>query len=145
MNEINFELPTTDELDYINTELARFSRKQLPLTTGRTVSLNRVIKVDNQVVAGIKAQAQWQEILKISVLWVHADYRGRDYATALIQEVEQEAIRLGCHVSQLSTFEFQARGFYEKMGYQVFGIIENALQGHDRYFLSKRLKKEILL
>ena len=139
MNKIKFELPTTDELDFVNAELGRFSREQLPFLHGQSTSLNRVIKIDGQVVAGIKAQAQWQEILKISVLWVHADYRGQDYATALIQEVEQEAIKLGCHVSQLSTFEFQARGFYEKMGYQVCGTLENALQGHDRYFLSKRL------
>jgi ribosomal protein S18 acetylase RimI-like enzyme len=37
----------------------------------------------------------------------------------------------------LDTFSFQARGFYEKLGYTVFGEIENHPPGHSRFFLRK--------
>ncbi|MDD3371537.1 MAG: GNAT family N-acetyltransferase [Alphaproteobacteria bacterium] len=38
----------------------------------------------------------------------------------------------------LDTYAFQAKGFYEKQGYVVFGTIENAAGPHARYFLSKK-------
>ncbi len=39
----------------------------------------------------------------------------------------------------LDTLGFQARGFYEKMGFTMFGAIDNAAGPHARYFMSKRL------
>jgi hypothetical protein len=44
----------------------------------------------------------------------------------------------GCIGSFLDTFSFQARPFYEKQGYTVFGRIENFPKGHTRFLLSKR-------
>jgi hypothetical protein len=38
----------------------------------------------------------------------------------------------------LDTFSFQARPFYEKLGYEVFGQLEDYPRGHSRYFLQKR-------
>jgi len=38
----------------------------------------------------------------------------------------------------LDTYAFQAKGFYEKLGYVIFGTIENAAGPHARYFLSKK-------
>jgi hypothetical protein len=40
---------------------------------------------------------------------------------------------------QLSTFGFQARPFYEKMGYEVFATLEDCPVGHCEYFLRKQL------
>ncbi len=33
----------------------------------------------------------------------------------------------------------QARGFYEKLGYSVFGRLDDHPKGSARYFLNKRL------
>jgi GNAT superfamily N-acetyltransferase len=38
----------------------------------------------------------------------------------------------------LDTFAFQARPFYEKLGFSVFGEIENHPRGSSRFFLQKR-------
>ncbi len=48
--------------------------------------------------------------------------------------VEALASRLHAH---LDTFSFQARGFYEALGYEVFGRLEEYPPGHERYFLRK--------
>jgi hypothetical protein len=40
---------------------------------------------------------------------------------------------------QLSTFSFQARPFYEKLGYEVFATLEDCPVGHCEYFLRKQL------
>lgn len=56
-----------------------------------------------------------------------------------MQQAEEEAIRRGCHGSYLDTFDFQARGFNERLGYTVFGGLEDTPPGHTRYFLRKML------
>ena len=37
------------------------------------------------------------------------------------------------------TFSFQARPFYEKLGYRVFGTLENHPSGHQHYLMTKKL------
>ena len=39
----------------------------------------------------------------------------------------------------LDKFSFQARGFYEKLGYAVFGALEDYPIGHSRMFLRKTI------
>ncbi|MNY79590.1 hypothetical protein D3C86_2202840 [compost metagenome] len=39
----------------------------------------------------------------------------------------------------LSTFEWQARGFYLKQGYEEFGHIDNYIQGFQLVYLKKAL------
>jgi hypothetical protein len=43
-------------------------------------------------------------------------------------------------VAFLDTFSFQARPFYEKLGYHVFGMLENHPAGHQHYFMTKQLQ-----
>jgi hypothetical protein len=48
-------------------------------------------------------------------------------------------MRRGCVGVWLDTFSFQARGFYEKLGYRVFGEVADYPPGHTRHFLKKSL------
>jgi len=52
---------------------------------------------------------------------------------------EQEADRRGCIGVWVDTHSFQAPGFYERLGYSPFGVIEDYPPGHSRLFLQKRL------
>jgi GNAT superfamily N-acetyltransferase len=65
--------------------------------------------------------------------------RGQDLGTCLMLQAEQLARMRGCIGIWLDTFSFQALGFYKKLGYSVFGVIEDYPIGHQRLFLSKRL------
>jgi hypothetical protein len=51
----------------------------------------------------------------------------------------REAIRRGCRGAYLDTFSYQARPFYEKLGYAVFGTLDDYPPGHQRFFMRKRL------
>lgn len=80
-----------------------------------------------------------------ALAWLHVDLlavpeslRGQDVGTALMRRAEAIARERGCVGAWLDTFAFQARGFYEKLGYQVFGEISDHPVGSARYFLSKR-------
>ena len=55
---------------------------------------------------------------------------------------ETEAIGRRCHSTWLDTFEFQARGFYERLGYICFGQLHDYPPGFARYFMKKALGTE---
>jgi GNAT superfamily N-acetyltransferase len=76
--------------------------------------------------------------LHIDLLFVPEPLRGTGIGRRLMREAEAEAIRRGCIGSWLDTYSFQARGFYEKLGYSVFGTIADYPPGHSRFFVKKQ-------
>jgi hypothetical protein len=56
-----------------------------------------------------------------------------------MKRAELYAVERGCTDAFLDTFSFQARPFYEKLGYHVFGTLENYPTGHQHYFMTKQL------
>ncbi len=77
--------------------------------------------------------------LFVEYLVVPETVRGQGLGAALMQRAEEIAIERGCIGVWLDTFAFQARGFYEKLGYSVFGQLDDHPKGSARYFLNKRL------
>ena len=49
------------------------------------------------------------------------------------------ALGRGCFAAALDTHSYEALGFYQKRGYEVFGALEDCPPGHTKYFLRKRL------
>jgi GNAT superfamily N-acetyltransferase len=77
--------------------------------------------------------------LFVELLAVPEDHRGKKLGTALMEEAEKIARANDCIGIWLDTYEFQARGFYEKIGFEVFGTLEDHPMGRRRFFLRKRL------
>ena len=75
----------------------------------------------------------------VELLVVPEDHRGRGLGTALMQEAERIARANGCAGIWLDTYDFQARGFYEKLGFALFGTLDDNPVGHQHFFLKKRL------
>ena len=92
---------------------------------------------EDTIVGGLTATAvlDW-----LFVEWLHVDeaHRGADHGTALMAEAEVYARDKGLAGIWLDTFAFQARGFYEKLGFTVFGTLDDHPRGSARYFLQKR-------
>ena len=78
--------------------------------------------------------------LHIDLLYIPDGLRGAGLGSRLVRQAEEEAIQRGCHGAWLDTFSFQARGFYECLGYVVCGRIEDNPPGHQRFFMNKALK-----
>ena len=81
----------------------------------------------------------WGGWLRISYLWVDEAARGKRWATRLMDTAEAYAVERGCHSAELDTHSFQARPFYERRGYEVFGELDDYPKGHKKYFLRKQL------
>ena len=81
----------------------------------------------------------WAAWLHITTLAVAAPVRGQGFGQELMKRAEAYARQRGCTDAFLDTFSFEARPFYEKLGYRVFGTLENHPAGHQHYFMTKRL------
>jgi GNAT superfamily N-acetyltransferase len=78
--------------------------------------------------------------LYVGRLWVAAKERGTGLGRGLMEAAETEARRRGCAESFLHTFAFQARPFYERLGYEVYATMRDPDEPHrTRYWLRKRL------
>src|SRR6185369_8922717 len=77
--------------------------------------------------------------LFVELLFVPESLRGQGVGTDLMRRAEQEAVARKCHSAWLDTFEFQARGFYERLGYRCFAQLGDYPVGSSRYFMSKVL------
>jgi GNAT superfamily N-acetyltransferase len=93
---------------------------------------------NGEVVGGLLGDI-WAAWLHIRTLAVAPPARGRGLGRELMKRAELYALERGCTNAFLDTFSFQARPFYEKLGYRVFGTLENHPAGHQHYFMTKQL------
>ena len=95
---------------------------------------------DGTTVGGLWGRTAY-DWLFVELLAVPESMRGQGVGTELMRRAEEEAIARGCRNAWLDTFEFQARPFYEKLGYTCFGELADYPPGFSRYFLRKTLEK----
>ena len=93
---------------------------------------------ENLVVGGLWGATSYGWLF-IQLLVVPEIARGAGVGKQLMSLAESEAIARGCHSAWLDTFEFQARGFYEDLGYSCFGELPNYPHGFVRHFMQKSL------
>ncbi|MEO8059615.1 MAG: GNAT family N-acetyltransferase [Burkholderiales bacterium] len=79
------------------------------------------------------------EWLFIQLLVIPETLRGQGIGRRVMSMAEAEATSRACSAVWLDTFEFQARSFYERLGYTCFGQLENYPKGFARYFMQKSL------
>ncbi len=93
---------------------------------------------DGQAIGGLWGRTAY-DWLFVRLLFVPEALRGKGIGTELISMAEHEARSRGCHHAWLDTFEFQARGFYERLGYTSFAELADYPPGFSRYFMKKAL------
>jgi GNAT superfamily N-acetyltransferase len=91
-----------------------------------------------EVIAGLLGATGWQW-LNIDILYVNADQRGLGFGRALVNAALALARERGCQGAMLDTFDFQARGFYQKLGFEVFATLDDMPPGHQRFWLKRAL------
>ena len=92
----------------------------------------------NTVRGGILGD-MWAGWLHITFLWIDESLRGQGCGARLLKAAEEEAQAKGYRAIHLETFDFQARLFYERLGYIVFGELSDYPPGHTFYYLRKIL------
>ena len=93
---------------------------------------------DGAIVGGVYGATMWGW-LSVEGLWVAEELRGKGLGRRLMMAAEAVAVERGFHGSWLGTFDFQAREFYERLGYTVLGALGDFPKGHTHFTLWKSL------
>ena len=119
--------------------LVDYNTQQVGPSHGRPVVV-AISDATGAVIGGLWGHTGY-EWLFTQLLVVPESLRGLGVGKAVMQLAEQEAVQRGCHSAWLDTFQFQARGFYEHLGYECFGELPNYPRDNARFFMKKVLVK----
>lgn len=126
--------PSPETRAALGHEIDAFHARTVPRDARRFALLLR--DRDDLITAGLSGVMAWQWLF-VEALWVSDTWRGRGVGRTLLTQAEARAAANGCHSVWLDTF--QARGFYQALGYTQFGALEDYPPGQTRSFLRKRL------
>jgi GNAT superfamily N-acetyltransferase len=91
-----------------------------------------------EIAGGLIGETHWGWFY-INLMFVKEELRGRGFGHRILTLAEEKARQYGAKHAYLDTFSFQAPGFYEKLGYRVFGELKDFPPGHQRNYLTKQL------
>jgi GNAT superfamily N-acetyltransferase len=92
----------------------------------------------SEILGGLISSTYWRW-LEVNILWVAEGLRRLGHGRTLLRMAEAEARTRGCTHVMLTTYSFQARGFYEKEGYRVAGEMADYPPGATYYWMRKDL------
>lgn len=136
------EEPPGDAADAVSAEVRRGIREADPVDVRPRdwAPLCLSLRDDaDTLVGGLYGASMWRWLL-VDGLWVDETLRGRGLGSRLLAAAEAVASARGCRGVWLGTFDFQARAFYERHGYRVFGELDDFPTGHRHYEMYKRLQ-----
>jgi GNAT superfamily N-acetyltransferase len=91
-----------------------------------------------EILAGLDGFT-WAGWLEIRFVWVREDLRGQGHGRRLVEAAEVEARARGCRQAWLDSYTFQAPAFYQRLGYEVFGSLQDYPAPHSRVFMTRTL------
>ena len=76
---------------------------------------------------------------EISVIWIEERLRHQGLGRRLMEQAEYAAYQRGCRYARLASGNFQAPAFYQKLGYTLYGTLENCPPGETVFYFWKKL------
>jgi len=134
------EITATPDLHHFTAILDALERETAPVVgDGRPQPLAVLLRDDAGSVAGGLWGCTIHAWLTITLMFVPPPLRGHGVGTALVRLAEATARARGCIGVQVDAYEFQAAGFYQRLGFEAFGVQENNPPGHRRIFFARSL------
>ena len=118
--------------------LREFTGKAVGPPDNRDFALLITAPGEATVLGGLWAQSRWG-VFYVDMVVVPEALRGTGVGAGLMARAEAEARRRGCHLMWLDTYAFQARPFYERLGFEVFAQMDGPEPFYPRWFMRKLL------
>ena len=129
--------PTDEERQAILLPLRAYNASKAGVSMQEPIAL--LVRDDSgEILGGLYARVFYQWMF-IELLSVPEQARGQGLGSKLMRMAEDVAREKECVGVWLDTFDFQAPGFYQKLGYSELGEIVDYPPGHKRLFFQKRL------
>ena len=129
--------PSPASIRFLEERLYDFNVRTTGIADGNLISLF-LRAPDGSTVGGLYGWT-WGKTCYVRYLFVPESMRGQGEGTRLMRAVEMEAKARNCCQIVLETHDFQAPGFYQKLGFDVISRVGNYPQGHQYLTLVKHL------
>jgi len=129
------EMPP-DQIEALEEALYTYNAERTGHTDGAGLAF---VADDNGERIGAVAGYTWAGMAELRQVWVREDWRGHDLGRRLMEAALAEARVRGCRTVFLATYEFQARGFYETLGFACVAEIPEKPPGHSEFVLCLKL------
>ena len=137
--ELTRHVPSSEELQFLEDRLYEYNSQQTGREDGHLFAF--FIRDEKQEILAGCSGWTWAQASEIQTLWVHPRLRGQGHGRRLLEAAEQEARSHGCKVILISSYSFQAPGFYLKCGYELVWKLEDFPPGHQHCALVKRFSE----
>ena len=140
-NDINNKNIIHTKLRRNNLDKCEWLNKNVPadIKVSDTIQNNFLAFDDKKLIGGAIGFVQYNWYF-LDLLYVDKEYRNQDVGTKLIRAIEEYAKKENLTGVRMETWNFQARGFYEKMGYTVWAEIKDCPPGTIDYYLKKQFE-----
>ena len=120
---------SAEQAEYLTGQLVAFNQRHstaLPIEHPDALPLQLfVLDRAGAVLGGVLGRTHaipgWFEI---SVIWIEERLRQHGLGRRLMEQAEHIASERGCQYARLTTSNFQAPLFYQKLGYQPYGALD---------------------
>lgn len=127
-----------DDVRYLIRRLEEHNHAHSP-TEYRRNDLRLFVRDQNgQILGGLLGLVN-MHCLVIQIVWIEDNYRGQGIGEDLVKQCEERGKQLGAIQCIVETTDFQARPFYEKLGYAVIASVADVPKGASLHILHKLL------
>ena len=130
------DAPSDELRDVAGNGLLAFNVELLGSPNRRPLGIAIHSRKDGKLLGGLYGRTGYHRLF-VELLFVPSELRGRGLGATLLRQAEAEARARDCIGAWLETFNAEAKHFYVKNGYRVFGEIADYPLGNTRFFLSK--------
>mgnify|MGYP001397054312 CR=1 FL=1 len=133
--------PDAGIIEFLEGKLMAHNREKIPGYAYENAILTVRDEADGDPAAGLHGQigGGW---FYVASLWVRKGCRGQGIGKGLLTCAEELARKKNCTGAYLYTYSFQNPGFYERLGYEIFGTLPHFCGDGAKYYMKKMLIKE---
>ena len=133
--------PTEKDNGILNNKFSEYLHIQYPTLPPESEDKIFMVVAHDEAgdyIGAIRCHCYWDG-LEIDTFWVKESHRGRKIGSVLLEKAETIGANNGAVVAFLKTVD--AKPFYERHGYETYGVLEDRPIGTSLYHLKKRLVK----
>jgi ribosomal protein S18 acetylase RimI-like enzyme len=127
------------EIDAVEERLYEHNRAATGHDDG--AGLGFVLRDEAGRMIGAAAGYSWAGVSELKQMWVDEAFRGRGYGRALLEAFVAEAQRRGVRRVWVASYDFQAPGLYERLGFVRMAEFAGWPEGHVNVILCKTFLK----
>lgn len=129
---------SAEEIDEIEDRLYAFNAASIGRADAAQLGF---VAEEGGVLVGAVAGYTWGGICELRQVWVHEDHRRDGLGGRLMRRALEEARSRGCVHVFLATHDFQAPGFYARLGFEIVAEIRDKPLGHTEIVMRFSLRE----